>query len=249
MSSEFEGVRALVTGGGSGIGADTVRLMTEQGARVASVDLADHAVPDGAFALVGDVSRPDIADVVAQAAERLGGLDVVVNNAGIGAAGSVEETDDDTFRRLFEVNVLGPARITRAALPHLRESDSAAVVNTCSVAAQIGLPARTAYSASKGALHALTLAMAADHMADGIRVCGVSPGTADTPWVRRLMAGAEDPDAELAALEARQPTGRLVGSEEVARTICMLASPRSASATGTVLVLDGGLTGLRLPPR
>ncbi len=172
---------------------------------------------------------------------------MLVNNAGVGAAGTVEDSDDDEFRRLHEVNVLGTVRVTRAALPALRASSSAVVVNTCSVAAQVGLPKRAAYSASKGAVLSLTLAMAADHLADGVRVCAVAPGTADTPWVQRLLDAADDPAAERAALEARQPIGRLVSPEEVAETICFLASPRSGSATGTVVTVDGGLSYLRLP--
>jgi 2-keto-3-deoxy-L-fuconate dehydrogenase len=113
------------------------------------------------------------------------------------------------------------------------------------VAAQVGLPLRAAYSASKGAL--LALAMAADHLADGIRVCCVAPGTADTPWVQRLLAAADDPAAERAALDARQPIGRLVSAEEVAHSVCFLASRLSGAATGTVLSVDGGLSSLRLP--
>jgi len=105
------------------------------------------------------------------------------------------------------------------------------------------------YSASKGALYALTLAMAADHVREGIRVNAVAPGTADTPWVGRLLDAAADPGAERAALEARQPMGRLVTADEVAHAIAYLASPLSGSTTGTVLAVDGGMLGLRLPPR
>ncbi len=239
--------RALVTGGGSGIGAATARLLHQRGAEVACLDLDPSGAPEGCLRLEGDVSDPGVRDVVSEAVAGLGGLDVVVNNAGVGAAGTVEDSDDDVFRRLHEVNVLGTVRVTRAALPALRQSASAVVVNTCSVAAQVGLPLRAAYSASKGAVWSLTLAMAADHVAEGIRVCGVAPGTADTPWVQRLLAAADDPAAERAALEARQPHGRLVSPQEVAETICFLASPASGSATGTVVTVDGGLTGLRLP--
>jgi NAD(P)-dependent dehydrogenase (short-subunit alcohol dehydrogenase family) len=185
---------------------------------------------------------------VRRAADDLGGIDVLVNNAGIGASGTIEDSDDDTFRRLHEVNVLGIVRTTRAALPYLRASAHAAVVNTCSVAATVGLPQRAAYSASKGAVLSLTLAMAADHLRDGVRVTCVAPGTADTPWVQRLLAEADDPAAARSALEGRQPTGRLVSADEVARAICTLASPLSTSSTGTVVTVDGGLTNLRLPP-
>jgi NAD(P)-dependent dehydrogenase (short-subunit alcohol dehydrogenase family) len=117
------------------------------------------------------------------------------------------------------------------------------------MAAVIGLPQRALYSATKGALLSLTLAMAADHVHEGIRVNCVTPGTADTPWIQRLLAGAGDPAAELAALRARQPIGRLVRAEEVAEAICYLAGPRSAATTGTVLPVDGGVHTLRLPSR
>ena len=116
-------------------------------------------------------------------------------------------------------------RVSRAALPHLRRSAAAAIVNTCSIAATAGLPQRALYCASKGAVLALTLAMAADHVGEGIRVNCVNPGTVDTPWVRRLLDAAADPEAERAALGPASPTGRLVSAEEVAAAIGYLARP------------------------
>ena len=196
----YDGMRALVTGGGSGIGAATARLLRDGGAQVACVDLDPAGAPEGCLQLVGDVSDPGVSLVVEQAVSELGGLDVLVNNAGVGAAGTVEDSDDDEFRRLHEVNVLGTVRVTRAALPALRASSSAVVVNTCSVAAQVGLPKRAAYSASKGAVLSLTLAMAADHLADGVRVCAVAPGH------RRHAVGAA------AARRRRRPGGRAGGA-------------------------------------
>jgi NAD(P)-dependent dehydrogenase (short-subunit alcohol dehydrogenase family) len=127
-------------------------------------------------------------------------------------------------------------------------SSHASIVNVGSTVAVVGVPRRALYSASKGAVHGLTLAMAADHAREGIRVNAVVPGTADTPWVGRLLEVAADPAAERAALEARQPIGRLVTPEEVAEAIVYLASPRSGSTTGTLLAVDGGMTSLRLPP-
>jgi 2-keto-3-deoxy-L-fuconate dehydrogenase len=180
---------------------------------------------------------------ISEAAERLGGIDVLVNNAGIGAAGTVADNDDAEWHRVFDVNVVGMVRASRAALPYLKRSECAAIVNTSSIAASAGLPNRALYSASKGAVQALTLAMAVDHLGDGIRVNCVNPGTADTPWVQRLLDQADDPEAERAALEARQPMGRLVSADEVADAIRYLAC--ATSTTGTVLAVDGGMQGLR----
>jgi NAD(P)-dependent dehydrogenase (short-subunit alcohol dehydrogenase family) len=205
---------------------------------------------DGIPVLAADVTDTEAVDAAIEAVVRdTGHLDVLVNNAGIGAAGTVCDNTVEEWQRVLDVNVLGIVRVSRAALPHLRRSANAAIVNTCSAAAEVGLPQRALYSASKGAVLSLTRAMAADHLSDGVRVCCVNPGTADTPWVGRLLAQAADPDAERAALEARQPTGRLVTADEVAFAIASLASPRASATTGTSLTVDGGLTSLRLPAR
>jgi NAD(P)-dependent dehydrogenase (short-subunit alcohol dehydrogenase family) len=239
--NDFSGLIAAVTGGESGIGAATVAQLTSRGATVVSLDLTSDPRCD-----VTDSASVEAA--IAAAVDTHGRLDILVNNAGIGAVGDVTANDDAEWRRVLDVNVVGIARVTRTALPYLRRSGSAAIVNTCSVVAPVGLPQRALYSASKGAVAALTLAMAADHVGEGIRVNAVVPGTAETPWVSRLLAAAADPAAASAALKARQPMGRLVTAAEVAYAICYLASPLSAT-TGTLLAVDGGLTGLRLPPR
>jgi len=252
VTSPYAGLVAAVTGGGSGIGLATATLLAGRGARVAVLDLDPSAAPEPLLGVRCDVTDDDsVRSAVDRVAGELGGLDVLVNNAGVGAQGTVEDNDDDEWHRVLDVNVLGMVRTTRAALPHLRRSRAAAVVNTCSIVATAGLPQRALYSASKGAVLSLTLAMAADHVGEGIRVCCVTPGTADTPWVGRLLDAAEDPAAERAALEARQPMGRLVTAEEVALAIAYLADPAAASTTGTVLPVDGGMQGLRLrpPPR
>jgi 2-keto-3-deoxy-L-fuconate dehydrogenase len=248
MPGDFDGVVAAVTGGGSGIGLATARLLAGRGASVAALDLDPAAAAGSALPLTADVTdEASVAAAVAAVAERFGALDVLVNNAGIGATGTVEDNSYEEWRRVLDVNLLGIVRASRAALPHLRRSPTAAIVNTCSIAAVAGLPRRALYSATKGAVLALTLAMAADHVAEGIRVNCVVPGTADTPWVRRLLDATPDPEAELAALRARQPTGRLVGADEVAAAIAYLASPQAASTVGTALAVDGGIHGLRLP--
>ncbi|NYJ07199.1 SDR family NAD(P)-dependent oxidoreductase [Petropleomorpha daqingensis] len=244
---DFEGLVALVTGGASGIGAATAAHLQERGARVAVLDRDPAGAPDGVLALGCDITDSGAVDLaVASVVDRLGGLDVVVNNAGIGATGDVAGNDDAEWARVLDVNVTGMARVSRAALPHLRASRHAAVVNMCSAVAFVGVRQRALYSASKGAVLALTLAMAADHAADGIRVNAVAPGTADTPWVGRLLAAADDPEAAAEALRRRQPIGRLVTAGEVAHAIASLASPSAASITGTVLRVDGGMTTLRL---
>jgi 2-keto-3-deoxy-L-fuconate dehydrogenase len=243
----LDGMAALVTGGASGIGLATAQLLAARGASVAVVDRDAHAVPAPLHALRADVAdERQVQEVVAAAVERLGGLDVVVNNAGVGAQGTIEDNPSEEWQRVYAVNVLGIVHVSRAALPHLRASRSAAIVNTCSIAATAGLPQRALYSATKGAVQSLTLAMAADHIGEGIRVNCVNPGTADTPWVGRLLDAAPDPAAERAALEARQPMGRLVSAEEVAQAIAYLASPAAAATTGTILPVDGGMQGLRL---
>jgi 2-keto-3-deoxy-L-fuconate dehydrogenase len=245
--SEFEGMVAVVTGGASGIGEATARALADLGARVAVLDRnVDHTVDD-VLAIQCDVTDAAAVDMaIATVVEVLGGIDILVNNAGVGAIGNVAENSEEEWARVLDVNVVSIARVTRAALPHLRRSDSAAVVNVCSAVAFVGVKQRALYSASKGAVFALTLAMAADHVHEGIRVNAVAPGTADTPWVGRLLDAADDRDAAAAALRDRQPLGRLVRADEVATAIVSLASPRAASTTGTVLHVDGGMTSLRL---
>ena len=247
-AEEFAGLTALVTGGASGIGAAVTEQLLAAGANVAVLDLDPAGSPAGALALQCDVSdRDSVESAVAAAASEYGGIDIVVNNAGIGAQGQVDANDDAEWNRVLGVNVISVARVTAAALPHLRRSEHAAVVNTSSIAATAGLPDRVLYSASKGAIYSMTLAMAADHVREGIRVNAVCPGTANTPWVMKgLMAKAENPEEELRQLNARQPHGRLVEPAEVARTILFLASPLQGSTTGTAIAVDGGMQGLRL---
>lgn len=255
---EFDGRRALVTGGASGIGHGTAALLAEKGARVAVLDVSAPAAGQSGGAPPGHALHYVQADVtddaavrrgVAGAIEHLGGLDVLVNCAGIGAQGGVEANSDEEWHHVFDVNVMGMVRVTRACLPALRASAPSVVVNVGSIAGTTGIPDRVLYSTTKGAVLSLTLALAADLLPDGIRVAAVNPGTADTPWVGRLLAAAPDPAAERAALAARQPHGRLVSVSEVANAIAYLASPANASTTGTFLAVDGGMDRLRLRPK
>jgi len=246
----IQGLVAIVTGGASGIGAAIAQRLHADGAQIAVLD-RDTSGADAAFAaFTADVSdRASVDAAVAAVAEQFGRIDIVVNNAGIGATGDVSANDDDEWARVLSINVTGIARVTSAALPWLRKSPSPAICNTASIASTTGLQQRALYTASKGAVSALTRAMAADHLSEGIRVNAVNPGTADTPWVGRLLDAASDPAAERAALEARQPHGRLVSPDEVAAAVAYLVSPAAGSTTGTAIEVDGGMARLRVRPQ
>jgi NAD(P)-dependent dehydrogenase (short-subunit alcohol dehydrogenase family) len=248
MKDEFAGLTAVVTGAGSGIGLAVAQAFRERGATIFGLDISEGSMASYATFIKCDIGDPtSVATAFAEVASNTSTIDILANNAGVGAIGNVEDASEDDWQRVLNINVVGTARVTAAALPMLRKSKSPAVVNTCSIAATAGLPKRAVYSASKGAIMSLTLAMAADYVKEGIRVNAVNPGTADTPWVGRLLAQASDPAAERAALEARQPMGRLVSAAEVASAIAYLASPLQGSTTGTILAVDGGMHGLRLP--
>ena len=247
MSTEFKGLTAVVTGAGSGIGLAVVRLLSESGAKVFGLDLNEGEMSKYATFISCDVSDPTkVTTAFAEISEHTEIVDILANNAGVGAIGAITDVTEDEWKKVFGVNVFGMGRVSAAAMPMLKKSKFASIVNTCSIAATAGLPQRAVYSASKGAVLSLTLAMAADGIPDKVRVNCVAPGTADTPWVARLLSQAADPAAERAALDARQPMGRLVSADEVASAILYLASPRQASTTGIVLSVDGGMQGLRL---
>jgi NAD(P)-dependent dehydrogenase (short-subunit alcohol dehydrogenase family) len=226
----------VVTGAAGGIGTSLVEAFEDNGDEVIGLDIE---------------SGFDIRDSAAcgTAARRIydeyGRIDVLCNNAGVGAVGDVVDAPVGDWERVFAVNVFGLAFLSAAVLPFMRDAQSGAIVNMCSVAADVGLVERAVYSASKGAVLGLTKSMAADEARRGIRINCVNPGTVDGPWVRRLIDESKDPAATLARLEARQPLGRLVGADEVAAAVVYLAAP-STYTTGQELILDGGITGIRL---
>jgi NAD(P)-dependent dehydrogenase (short-subunit alcohol dehydrogenase family) len=244
----MEGLVAVVTGAGSGIGLATTEAMLAEGARVAALDVSPPPARTGLLPVDCDVTREaSIASAIEAVVGQLGRIDVLVNNAGIGAQGAVDDNDLEEWKRVFDVNVFGIVRVSQACLPHLRRSERAAIVNTASIVSWTGLPKRACYGASKGAVYALTLAMASDHVGEGIRVNCVCPGTIDTPWVGRLLAASGDAAAARAQLVARQPIGRLGRAEEVAQAIVYLASPGAGFVTGTALSIDGGMHGFQVP--
>ncbi|UNK70451.1 SDR family oxidoreductase [Microbacterium sp. H1-D42] len=238
----FNGLVAVVTGGQSGIGAACADRLRELGAEVAVFD-RDAAAGDLSFA-VDVTDEQAVADAVASVIAQTGRIDILVNSAGIGAAGTIAENDNAEWRRVLEINVIGTANVIRACLPHLIASPSASVVNVASAVSLTGFPNRVLYTASKGAVLSMTRAMAADHLRDGIRFNAVCPGTTETPWIGRLLDSADDPSAARAALEARQPHGRLIAADEVAEAVSYLAGPRSGSTNGVALSVDAGIESI-----
>ncbi|MEY2453170.1 MAG: hypothetical protein QOD92_2744 [Acidimicrobiaceae bacterium] len=226
----------IVTGTSGGIGSAIAAEFDSLGDIVVGLDIVEGF----------DVTDPEqCRAAAARVDDEHGRIDVLCNNAGIGAVGDVTQATVDEWQRVFAVNVFGIAHLSAAVLPMMRRVGRGAIVNTCSVAADVGLVERAVYSASKGAVLGLTRSMAADEAENGIRVNCVSPGTVDGPWVRRLIENSDDPAATRSALERRQPLGRLVAPEEVAKAVAFLAAD-STFTTGQDLLLDGGITGVRI---
>jgi NAD(P)-dependent dehydrogenase (short-subunit alcohol dehydrogenase family) len=226
----------VVTGSRGGIGTALVDRFTANGDTVVGLDLLD-----GFDVTDAEACAATTATIVADH----GRIDALCNNAGVGAVGDAVTATADEWLRVFAVNVFGIANMCRAVLPVMRAAGRGVVVNTCSVVASVGLVDRAVYSASKGAVLALTRALAADEVAHGIRVNCVSPGTVSSPWVERLAAAQDDPAATLEALRRRQPLGRMVSCEEVAAAVLYLAADTTFT-TGADFLLDGGITGMRL---
>ena len=246
--NELDNLIAVVTGAGSGIGLAVATQLNSLGVKVFGLDINEGEMKGVAEYVACDVG--DTAQVKKDfetISSRVNHIDMLFNVAGVGAVGAVEDATDDEWHRVMNINVAGTSRVSATAMPLLRKSASASITNTASIAATAGLPNRAVYSASKGAVQSLTLAMAADCIKEKIRVNAVNPGTANTPWVKRLLGLTTNPEAELAALQARQPMGRLVEADEVASAMIYLASPAQKSTTGTILAVDGGMQGLRIP--
>jgi meso-butanediol dehydrogenase/(S,S)-butanediol dehydrogenase/diacetyl reductase len=243
----------IITGGGSGIGRATALLFAREGARLLIADkrrgtaeaVAAQCTREGGHALANetDVARiDDVRRMIETAVEEFGRLDVLVNNAGYGIAGSVLETDEDAWDALMAVNVRGVFLCSKYAIPAMKKNGGGTIVNTASVVAQVGIANRAAYCASKGAVAALTRAIAIDHVRDGIRCNAIAPGTIDTPYFAEILQKSPDPEATRQALARRQLLGRMGTPEEIAAGILFLASDESRFATGTILTLDGGWT-------
>ncbi|MGH1563175.1 SDR family NAD(P)-dependent oxidoreductase [Mumia sp. DW29H23] len=246
--SELNGKRIFITGSAAGIGRAIASLALEQGAQVVVSDL-DAAAAEATAAELGAAGTAscDVSDeaavqaAVAEAVGILGGLDVLVNNAGIEVASPLVQQSTESFDRIFAVNVRGPFVATKAAVPHLVESGGN-IVNIASIAGLGGSPLLGSYCATKAALIQLTRVTAVELRASGVRVNAVCPGFADTSMVDRLRPDFEGatqvPFGDLVA--AKQ--GRLGTPRDIAEVACFLASDRASWITGSSYVLDGGLT-------
>jgi NAD(P)-dependent dehydrogenase (short-subunit alcohol dehydrogenase family) len=245
--TEFAGSRVLITGGASGIGAAVANSFLEAGATVGILDREPDGAPAGAAVFTADVTDEDVVQAgVRSFCGESGVLDVLVNNAGISYPATVEQAPLEDWARIYDVNVLGMVRTTRAALPYLRRSAAPNVVNMSSCTAHTGLRNRVLYAGTKGAIEAMTRAMAADLVSEGIRVNAVSPGTVDTPFISHLVDQAPDPAAQRAVYNNRQPTGFMVSADEIAHAVMFLARPGARSTVGSVVTVDGGLATIKL---
>lgn len=248
--ARLDGRRAIVTGAGSGIGRAIALRFAGEGAwvLVADVDVAaagrvaDEIGTNGLSHQVDVAHATEMQSLVERATAEWGGLDVMVNNAGVGVAATTPNTDESDWDRLMDINLKGTFLGMKYAIPALRDSGGGCVINISSVAALVGVADRAAYSAAKGGILALTRAAAIDHIAEGVRINCICPGTVDTPWVRRITEDLPEPEVARAAMRARQPHGRLVSVDEIAAMAAYLASDEAGSIVGAAMIVDGGLT-------
>ena len=245
---DFTGQTAIVTGAGSGIGKAAALLLSERGADVVCADVNGEAAAETAregknamLAVQVDVSNStDVQRLISESVDEFGRIDILVNNAGFGFTGTVETIDEKDWDRLMSVNVKGVYLCCRYAMPELAKTGNGKIVNTSSYTAQIGIPDRAAYVASKGAVSALTRAMALDHIHQGVRINAVAPGTIDSPYFAAMVAQSDDPDRLVGSLNGRAPLGRMGRASEIAEAIAWLASDASSFAVGSTLTVDGG---------
>lgn len=248
--NRLAGKRAIVTGGASGIGKAIVQMFSREGAEIIIADLDLKSAEELALTLQNN-ARPFELNVASSESfkaliefgeKEFGGLDVMVNNAGIGIAGKLENTDEKDFQRIMDVNLKGTFLGMKYSIPLMKKTGGGSIINITSIAAIVGLVDRAVYSASKGGILAMSRAAAIDHITDNIRINCIAPGTTDTPWIERITQTYEDPVTAKKSMLERQPHGRLVTPDEIAAMAVYLASDESKSTIGAVMVVDGGMT-------
>lgn len=252
----FKDKVVLVTGATGGIGKAIAIAFAKKGAKVivnarklskdkdgsTVLDEIEKAGGEAVF-VKGDVADSNsVQNIIRDGIEAFGRIDILVNNAGIVIPGTLESTSEEEFDLTMDVNVKGTFLMSKYVVPHMKKQGGGVIVNIGSVAALKGHVDRAAYCASKGAVVALSRAMAADHVKDNIRVNVVCPGTTYTPAIEEKIASAPDPAAMEAAFVNRQPMGRLGRAEEIAHAVLFAASEEAAYMTGSVIVIDGGMT-------
>jgi NAD(P)-dependent dehydrogenase (short-subunit alcohol dehydrogenase family) len=255
MMNTRETGTAIITGGASGIGLATARLLLQRGWRAAIIDSNRKALEEARGSLSGRDSEllvveanlaieDGVDSAVRQSIQTFGGLDAVVNSAGIQRYGNAEETSPALWREVLDVNLTAAFLVSRAAIPHMRKNSGGSIVNVGSVQSHVSQRGAVAYVTSKHAIVGLTRSMAVDYAAENIRVNCVCPGTVDTPMFRWSASLDRDPDAVVKACESMHPAGRIAQPEEVAEVIVFLLSNAASFVTGTTIDIDGGLLAL-----
>lgn len=253
MFNRLEGKRAVITGGGSGIGEAICRRFASEGAEVVVLDVDTGSGQNVATSINGRFLECDISDSSAVEAtfkeldQLNSSADILVNNAGIAHIGTATTTEPEDFDRIMQINVRGPYLCSRAAIPGMLKNGGGCILNLASVAAQLGIPDRFAYSTSKGAVYTMTLSVARDYIAQGIRCNCLCPARVHTPFVDNyLKNNYPGKEAEMfSKLEATQPIGRMAKPEEIASLAAYICSDEAAFVTGSAFDIDGGFTSLK----
>lgn len=248
MSERLKGKIGIVTGAGSGIGRACAIAVAGEGARIVLVgrrrdriDQVAHEIGDQAFPIAADLSRAnEIPRLMDETIERFGGLNFLVNNAGILQIGDAEQITEEQWDRVFNTNVRAVWLLSRSALPHMRRAGGGSIINMASVLGIVGARSRAAYAASKGAVVLLTKSMAIDHGHENIRVNAICPSLVETELTDAILAKAANPEAIRREKTALHPIGRLGKPEDVAGLVVYLASDESSWTTGAILPVDGG---------
>lgn len=246
----LDGKRAIVTGGAAGIGRAIIEMFIDEGSKVIIADIDSGAarslcekLNNRALPFMLDVTSSENYESLFKFCEKeFSGLDIMVNNAGIGLAGKLPDTAESDWQRIMDVNLKGVFLGMKYAIPLIKKSGGGSIINISSIAALVGLVDRAVYSASKGGIIAMSRAAAIDHISDNIRINCIAPGTVDTPWIERITQTYDDPAAAKKSMMERQPHGRLVSPNEIASMAVYLASDESKSTIGSVMVVDGGMT-------
>ncbi len=246
----LKGKIAVITGGGSGIGEATAQRFAEEGATVIVADknldgakAVAAAIGHGAYAVEVDTAKSaSVKALIDGTVAKHGRIDILFNNAGYGITGSVVETSEDDWSALLAVNINGVYYGCKHAIPHMAKQGGGVIVNTASTTSVAGIKDRAAYVTSKGAVAAMTRAMALDHVHQNIRINAVGPGTIETQYFAKILKTHPDPQGFRRSLEVRQPMDRLGTPEEIAKAVLFLSCDESSFCTGTVLFADGGWT-------